>query len=124
MESRDNLRSRYLVPVTRAHGGLHRIGTHIALSGQQLQMTFIYMPPHATVDWHSHEQESFVLVVEGGYRLWVGEEHFELAPGWACHVPARTPHRAIVGPQSTLEIEIFAPPRADWAAITPQFDFR
>jgi quercetin dioxygenase-like cupin family protein len=116
--------SRFMVPITREHGGIHRIGVHVALTGHQLQMTVIYMPAYAEVDWHSHPQESFVMVLEGAYRIWVGDETFDLTPGLACWVPANTPHRAVVGPNALVELEIFAPPRSDWAAITPQFDFR
>lgn len=116
--------SRYAVPITPEHGGIHRVGIHVALTGQQLQMTVIYMPANAEVGWHSHPQESFVTVLEGGYHMWVGDEEFDLLPGWACRVPANTPHRATVGPHPTVEVEVFAPPREDWAAITPQFDMR
>ncbi len=112
------------MPMGREHGGLHRVGQHVSLTGERLQLTTIYMPPEARVDWHSHPQESFVVVVEGGYHIWVGDEEFELNPGTACWISANTPHRALVGPEPTVEIEIFAPPREDWAAISPQFDCR
>lgn len=124
MAERTGSQSRFLVPVTREHGGIHRVGIHVAVTGQALQMTYIYMPANAEVGWHSHPQESFVVLLEGGYRMWVGDEQFDLRPGLACHVPANTRHRAIVGPAPTLEVELFCPPRDDWAAITPQFDFR
>lgn len=116
--------SKYLVPVDREHAHIHRIGLHAALTGQALQMTFIYMPPDSVVGWHSHPQESFVTVIQGGYEIWVGEENFKLEPGVACWVPANTPHRATVGHEATVEIEVFAPPREDWAVLTPALDMR
>lgn len=116
--------NRYIVPLGRDHGNIHHIGQHVVVTGEQLQMACIYMPPEAEVGWHSHPQESFVTVIQGGYELWVGSEQFTLGPGQACWIPANTAHRAIVGPEPTVEIEVFSPPREEWAELTPQFDFR
>jgi quercetin dioxygenase-like cupin family protein len=117
-------RFKYFVSVKPDQARIHRSGMHVALTGHTLQMTYIYMPPFARVDWHSHEEESFITVIEGGFEMWVADEHFHLTPGSACWIPANTPHRAIVGREPTIEIEAFSPPREDWAAITPNLDFR
>lgn len=116
--------SKYCVPMGQEHANLHRIGQHVSLTGERLQMTTIYMPAGAKVDWHQHDQESFIVVIQGSYRIWVAQECFELEPGFACYIPANTPHRAVVGPEPTIEIEIFSPPREDWADISPDFDRR
>lgn len=115
---------KYIVSIAPENGNIHRIGTHVALTGERLQMTFIYMPANAVVGWHSHPQESFVTVIKGGYEMWVGDEQFSLVPGMACWVPANTQHRATVGAEDTVEVEVFGPPREDWAALTTAFDFR
>jgi quercetin dioxygenase-like cupin family protein len=124
MKSAQPSPSKYLISMSKESAGIHRIGLHISVTGEQQQMTYIYMPPDAEVSWHSHPQESFVMVIQGGYEMWVGDEHFELKPGFACWVPADTPHRARVGSEPTVEIEVFSPPREDWASISPDYDFR
>lgn len=116
--------SRFLVPISVEQAHIHHVGKHVVITGLHLQLAYIYMPPHVEVAWHSHPQESFVVVLEGGYEMWVGDEHFSLVPGQACWIPAQTPHRATVGPEATVELEAFAPAREEWAALTPHFDFR
>jgi quercetin dioxygenase-like cupin family protein len=124
MTNKKEVRSKYFFSMTEENGGLHGKGIHVSLTGKNLQMTYIYIPAHTEVMWHSHKEESFVMVIQGGYELWVNEDYYVLEPGLVCWMPANTKHRARVGPVDTIEIEVFSPPREDWAAICPAYDFR
>jgi quercetin dioxygenase-like cupin family protein len=117
-------RSKYLAPITLENAGPARAGRSVVLTGEQLQLAIVYLTPGAEIPWHSHPNETMVTLIQGRYELWIGDEHLTLEPGWAAWIPANMPHRALVGPEQTVEIEAFAPPRDDYAGRTPQFDFR
>lgn len=116
--------SRYLAPITVDHAAQGRAGKTVVLTGNLLQLAVVYLPPNAEIPWHSHPAETIVTVISGGYDIWVGNDHFRLEPGWAAWIPANVPHRALVGTEPAVEIEAFAPPREEYAARTPHYDFR
>ena len=45
----------------------------------------------------------------------IGDEEQELLPGATWIIPANTPHSVRSGPNGATLVELFAPPRADWA---------
>jgi quercetin dioxygenase-like cupin family protein len=47
----------------------------------------------------------------------VGDEERELGPGGTWTIAANVPHSAIAGPEGAVVIDVFAPPRGDWAAL-------
>jgi hypothetical protein len=47
----------------------------------------------------------------------IGDETRELDPGSTWVVPSLVPHEVHVGPDGALLVELFAPPRADWAGL-------
>lgn len=116
--------SKYLAPITPEHAGPARAGRSVVLTGEQLQLAIVYLTPGAEIPWHSHPNETMVTLTQGRYELWIGDEQLTLEPGLAAWIPADMPHRAVVGPEPTIEVEAFAPPRDDYAGRTPQFDFR
>jgi quercetin dioxygenase-like cupin family protein len=117
-------RSRYLAPISIEYAGQARAGRSVVLTGELLQLAVVYLNPGAEIPWHSHPNETMVTLIAGSYELWIGDEHFQLQPGWAAWIPADMPHRALVGDHVAIEVEAFAPPRDDYAQRTPQFDYR
>lgn len=116
--------SSYLARITLDQAVEGLVGKSVVLTGDRLQLAYVYLEPHAEIPWHSHPAETLVTLVQGGYDLWIGDEHFWLEPGWAAWVPSNVPHRVRVGDQLTVEVEAFAPPREEYAIRTRQYDFR
>jgi quercetin dioxygenase-like cupin family protein len=116
--------SKYVAPITVEHAGPAGAGRSVVLTGEHVQLAIVYLNPNAEIPWHSHPNETMVTLIQGSYEMWVGDEQFTLKPGWAAWIPADMPHRALVGPELTIEVEAFAPPRNDYAGRTPQFDYR
>jgi len=46
----------------------------------------------------------------------VGDESGNLGPGGIWRIPANTPHTVTGGDQGAVVVDIFSPPRDDWAA--------
>jgi len=55
--------------------------------------------------------------VRGSMTFRIGEETRELRPGSTWVIPGDVPHEVSAGPEGAFAIELFAPPRADWAGL-------
>ena len=68
------------------------------------------------VPLHHHENEQVTEVISGTIRFWFGankEQELDLHAGETIIIPGNLPHEALmIG--DVEEIDIFAPPRADW----------
>ena len=64
---------------------------------------------------HSHPFEQLVLILQGRTRLHVGDEVLECGPGSMVRVPPNVVHYAEpVGDEVCLNLDVFAPVRADY----------
>ena len=90
-----------------------------AVSGERLTLSVVELDPGAVVAEHAHENEQLGLVLQGSMDFRVGDERRELGPGETWTIPANTPHEAVAGPDGAVVIDVFAPPRDDWAALEP-----
>ena len=45
----------------------------------------------------------------------IGDETGELGPGGSWAILANVPHSVAVGPEGAVIVEVFSPPRDDWA---------
>lgn len=87
--------------------------------GGRLMMNFVTIEPGGTVGWHSHPHEQAGTVLAGEIHLIVGAEDAEpwvLQVGDVYTIAPNTPHRATVGPEGVVALDIFAPPREDYLA--------
>ena len=57
------------------------------------------------------------MVIEGSIRLRVADEERNVGPGATWHIPPDIPHTATVGDKGAVVIDVFSPPRDDWADL-------
>jgi quercetin dioxygenase-like cupin family protein len=82
-------------------------------------MTFavVELDPGAVVAEHRHSNEQLGIVLTGTMSFTIGGESRDIGPGMTYTIPADTPHSATAGPDGTVVIDVFAPPRSDWRAF-------
>lgn len=82
--------------------------------GQGSQMNGLHwnMEDQAVVEWHSHPEEQFGYVIKGGFRIWLGEEAFEIHEGDCYFVPPHVEHKFIALGE-TEAIDLFYPIKKD-----------
>ena len=86
------------------------------ISGERLMLTNVYLDKGCIVPKHSHENEQLTWIVEGVLRFWLGEDESEVvdvSAGEVLHIPSNVPHKA-EALETTLDVDIFSPPRQDW----------
>ncbi len=67
-------------------------------------------PDGACLPEHTHPEEQFGYLLQGGFEMTIGDETRRLAPGDSYFIPAGTPHSfRTIG--VTEAIDIFSPPR-------------
>lgn len=60
--------------------------------GEHTELAFIQFEPGEGARTHSHDEEQFVVVLEGRIEFRLGDETFDVAPGQACFIPSNVPH--------------------------------
>lgn len=88
-----------------------------SLEGGQLSLAVVELDPHAVVREHHHANEQLGIVIRGSVRFRIGDEERELGPGGTWRIPPDVPHEVVAGPDGAEVIDVFAPARADWAAL-------
>ncbi len=91
-----------------------------AVQGERLTLGIVELDSNAVVPEHAHENEQLGIVISGSVTFRVGEETRALEPGGTWCIPANAPHEVVAGPEGAVVIDVFAPPRDDWAAFEPQ----
>ena len=89
------------------------------VDGERITLAIVELDPNAVVAEHSHEQEQLGMVLSGTMDFRVGDERRMLGPGGTWRIPSNTPHEATAGPDGAVVIDVFAPPRGDWADLEP-----
>jgi quercetin dioxygenase-like cupin family protein len=89
-----------------------------ALAGAKVMVNRVAIAPGNVVPEHQHPHEQAGYVLEGHLRLTVEGEAWELRPGDAYVLPGGTPHGAVAGPEGCVVLDVFAPPREDYLALT------
>jgi quercetin dioxygenase-like cupin family protein len=87
------------------------------VAGERATLVVVELDPGAVVPEHSHENEQIGVLAAGSMRFRIGDEERDLEPGGTWHIPANVPHEVTAGPAGAVAIELFAPPRGDWAAL-------
>jgi quercetin dioxygenase-like cupin family protein len=91
-----------------------------AVTGEKMTMAIVELDPGAVADEHSHGNEQLGIVLSGSMTFRIGEETREIGPGMTYRILADVPHTATAGPDGAVVMDVFAPPRADWARFQPQ----
>jgi quercetin dioxygenase-like cupin family protein len=87
------------------------------VDGQQCSFGVVELDPNTVVPEHQHPNEQLGIVVSGSVLFRVGDEERELGPGGTWRIPPNVPHEVTTGPNGAVVLDVFAPPRADWAAL-------
>ncbi|HYK83562.1 MAG TPA: cupin domain-containing protein [Gemmatimonadales bacterium] len=93
------------------------------ITGDRVMVAHVYLKKGCVVPKHAHENEQFTYILEGALRFLVGEDgghEVVVRAGEVLHLPAHVPHEAHAL-EDTLDIDVFAPPRADWLAKTDRY---
>src|SRR5262245_66161751 len=87
------------------------------VQGDRVTLVVIELDPESLVPEHSHENEQVGVLINGLLEFRIGEESRRVGPGGTWCIPANVPHEVRTGPEGAVAVEVFAPPRADWAAL-------
>jgi len=109
MSAFDDLHS--IPPQLLAEGYLAR-----AVHGEELTLAVFEVEPGAVLPEHQHANEQFGMVIEGSLVFRVGAETRTVEPGGIWRIPSETPHTVTGGAAGAVVIDVFSPPRTDWAA--------
>jgi quercetin dioxygenase-like cupin family protein len=88
-----------------------------AVHGERVTLAVVELDADSVVSEHSHENEQLGIVLRGSVRFRVATEERELGPGETWRIPANAPHEVHAGPDGAVVIDVFGPPRNDWAAL-------
>jgi quercetin dioxygenase-like cupin family protein len=103
---------REIVPLRIWNGVVGR-----AVAGKEATLAAIDLEPDTAVPEHRHVNEQTGILLRGTLEFRIGEETKELAPGAMWVIPADVPHSVHAGPEGAFLVELFAPPRDDWAGL-------
>jgi quercetin dioxygenase-like cupin family protein len=87
------------------------------LLGDRLTLAIVELEPASIVPTHQHANEQAGIVVAGSVTFTVADEIRDLEPGGTWLIPGETPHSVEAGAEGAVVIDVFAPPRDDWAAV-------
>jgi quercetin dioxygenase-like cupin family protein len=88
-----------------------------AVHGERLTMAVVEIAPGARLPEHHHANEQFGMVIEGSVSFRVGDETRVVEPGGIWRIPSEMPHAVIGGDAGAVVLDVFSPPRDDWAAL-------
>jgi quercetin dioxygenase-like cupin family protein len=89
------------------------------VEGREITFAIVELEPNSKVARHQHPNEQLGVVLKGSMRFNIGDESRDLAVGDTYNIPANLPHDAVSGPDGAVVIDVFAPPRSDWARFSP-----
>lgn len=88
-----------------------------SVHGAEATLAAIELEANADVPEHAHVNEQIGVLMRGSLTFRIGGETKELRPGAMWVIPANVPHQVLAGPQGAALVELFSPPRADWAGL-------
>ncbi|MBT9330486.1 cupin domain-containing protein [Acidipila sp. 4G-K13] len=89
--------------------------------GEKTMLSRLFLRKGAIVPEHHHENEQITHVLEGALRFMLGNgEVLVVRSGEVLVIPPNMPHRA-EALEDTVDLDVFAPPRADWIAGTDAY---
>jgi quercetin dioxygenase-like cupin family protein len=88
-----------------------------AVHGDETTMAVVELDAGSLVPEHRHANEQLGLVLRGSVSFRVADETRELGPGATWRISSDVPHEVRAGPEGAVVVDVFSPPRADWAGI-------
>ena len=86
------------------------------VTGSTVMLAHVYLDKGCVVPRHSHDNEQMTYILEGALRFWLGENGervVDVSAGEVLHIASGVAHMA-EALEDTLDLDVFAPPRADW----------
>jgi quercetin dioxygenase-like cupin family protein len=86
------------------------------ISTDRMMLAHVYLEKGAIVPKHAHENEQLTYILSGTLRFWLGDDQsqvVDVAAGEVLHIPSNLAHKA-EALETTLDVDIFCPPRQDW----------
>ena len=88
--------------------------------GQQIMLARVLLKKGCIVPEHFHHNEQLTYIVEGALKFWIDNQEIVVHAGEVLCIPSNMPHKA-EAMEDTVDLDIFAPPRADWINKTDQY---
>jgi len=89
------------------------IGRQVVTTGN-MTVARILLGKGAEVPSHEHANEQVATILEGSLRFVVGGEEFVASAGESVVIPPNVPH-AVEALEESVVLDVFSPPREDWA---------
>jgi quercetin dioxygenase-like cupin family protein len=88
--------------------------------GQEIMLARVLLKKGCIVPEHSHHNEQLTYVLEGALKFWIDGREIVVNTGETLCIPSNMPHKA-EALEDTVDLDVFAPPRADWINKTDQY---
>lgn len=89
--------------------------------GERAMLARLVLRKGAIVPEHSHENEQITYILEGALHFTMGDgQVITVRAGEVLVIPSNMPHKA-EALEDTIDLDVFAPPRADWIAGTDAY---
>ena len=88
--------------------------------GQEIMLARVLLDKGCIVPEHSHPNEQLTYIVEGALKFWIDGKEIVVHAGEVLCIPSNMPHKA-EALEYTVDLDVFAPPRADWINKTDQY---
>lgn len=84
------------------------------VSGEEMTMAHFRVKKGGQVPEHHHPNEQITYIVQGAVRISFANEEHTLRTGDMLIIPANVPHK-VEALEDTSAVDVFSPPREDWA---------
>jgi quercetin dioxygenase-like cupin family protein len=88
-----------------------------AIMGEKMMANWVWLEPNTEMPEHEHPHEQIGAVLEGELELTTPDEARVVKPGEAYIVPGNVRHKGVAGPEGCLVLDIFSPPREEYASM-------
>ncbi|HTW59692.1 MAG TPA: cupin domain-containing protein [Terriglobales bacterium] len=88
--------------------------------GQEIMLARVLLKKGCIVPEHSHHNEQLTYILEGALKFWIDGKEIIVNAGETLCIPSNMPHKA-EALVDTVDLDVFAPPRADWINRTDQY---
>ena len=88
--------------------------------GQEIMLARVLLKKGCIVPLHSHHNEQLTYILEGALKFWIDGKEIVVHAGETLCIPSNMPHKA-EAMEDTVDLDVFAPPRADWINRTDQY---
>jgi quercetin dioxygenase-like cupin family protein len=88
--------------------------------GQEIMLARVLLKKGCIVPEHSHHNEQLTYILDGALKFWIDGKEIVVNAGEVLCIPSHMPHKA-EALEDTIDLDVFAPPRADWINKTDQY---